>query len=399
MNLTRRVAAFCAAAVAVLAVQFSTSAQNYVQTNLVADKPTTATAAHYDPNLQNPWGVARSTGSPWWVGDNNDGLSTLYDGSGDAQSLVVKVPGPNGSPATFQAAPTGVVFNGTTDFGGSHFIFVTEDGTISAWTSGTAAVLEVDNSAVPTAADGAVYKGATIAEYKGNRYLYVTNFRSGKIEVYDTNFHEVTFPNSDDDNFFDFFNGLDNAFAPRFEDFQIPRGFAPFNVQNVGGSLFVAYAKQDKSKHDDTAGPGNGFVDVYTPGGRLEARLQHGPWMNSPWGVVWAPRDFGTFSNRILVGNFGSGQIAVFDGFDDHFIGMMEDANNNAISIDGLWSLTFGNSATGCPATPPTGSGLPKCGASGPYNSLFFTAGPNNETDGILGTLTPVSTELNADFE
>jgi uncharacterized protein (TIGR03118 family) len=350
------------------------------------------------------------------VGDNNSGLSTLYNGAGATQSLVVKIPGPNGSPANFVSAPTGVLFNGTTGFEltpgntatAAKFMFVTEDGTISAWAGGAAATLEVDNSANPTAADGAVYKGATIAEYKGNFYLYVTNFRSGHVEVYDTNFNRVTLFNDDDDHHHDWSDDHHHDhFGDRFEDDQIPRGFAPFNIQNIGGSLFVTYAKQDKAKHDDVAGTGNGFVDIYSPGGRLESRLEPGPWFNSPWGAVWTPRDFGTFSNRVLIGNFGSGEIAVFDGFDGNFVGFMEDPNSNPIVIDGLWSLIFGNSALGCPSVPPTApaadvpaSGpLPKCGAAGPYNSLFFTAGPNGEANGLIGTLTPITAELGGDSE
>jgi uncharacterized protein (TIGR03118 family) len=396
----RSVVPFATLLLSIALASTTTRAQNYQQTNLVADQASTATAAHYDPNLKNPWGLTRSPSSPWWVADNNAGRSTLYDGAGDINSLVVQIPGPAGSPANFTSAPTGVVFNGTTSFGGAHFIFATEDGTISAWTGGASATLEVDNSIKPNAANGAVYKGATIAEHNGNLYLYVTNFRSGRVEVYDTNFHPVTFTKQDNDYGESQFGGfLDNDFSEPFEDFQIPRGFAPFNIQNIGGSLFVTYAKQDKPKHDDVAGDGLGFVDIYTPGGRLEMRLQHGEWFNAPWGAVWAPRDFGTFSNRVLIGNFGSGKIAAFDGFDGHFIGLVEDANNNVISIGGLWSLTFGNSAIGCPATPPAGSGLPKCGQAGPYNSLFFSAGPNSEANGLFGTLTPVTAELNGDNE
>ncbi len=399
MRLLARMAALWTAAVFVaMAIPTVALAQHYNQTNLVADAPTTATAAHYDANLKNPWGLTRSPSSPWWVSDNGAGVSTLYSGDGTASPLVVKIPGPMGSAQDFSATPTGTVFNGTSSFGGSHFIFVTEDGTISAWTSGTAAVLEVDNSKIPNPANGAVYKGATIAEHNGNLYLYVTNFRSGRVEIYDSNFHRVKFTRKDNDFGESLFGGfLDNYSAEPFEDFRIPRGFAPFNIQNIGGSLFVTYARQDSAKHDDVAGDGSGYVDVFSPGGRLEMRLQHGPWLNSPWGAVWAPRDFGTFSNRMLIGNFGSGKIAVFDGFDGHFVGFMEDANSNPIVIDGLWALMFGNSALGCPSTPPAGSGLPKCGSAGPYNALFFSAGPNDEANGLFGTLTPVTAELNGD--
>ena len=389
---------FTTVALVTMAIPSVARAQHYNQTNLVADASTTATAAHYDANLKNPWGLARSPSSPWWVSDNGAGVSTLHSGDGTASALVVKIPGPMGSAADFSATPTGTVFNGTSSFGGSHFIFATEDGTISAWTSGAAAVLKVDNSKIPDAADGAVYKGATIAEHNGNLYLYVTNFRAGRVEIYDTNFQPVKFTHKDNNFGQSLFGAfLDNDFAQPFEDFRIPRGFAPFNIQNIGGSLFVTYARQDSARHDDVAGDGSGYVDVFTPGGRLEMRLQHGPWLNSPWGAVWAPRDFGTFSNRVLIGNFGSGKIAVFDGFDGDFVGFMEDANSNPIVIDGLWALMFGNSALGCPSTPPAGSGLPKCGSAGPYNALFFSSGPNEEANGLFGTLTPITAELNGD--
>ena len=367
---------------ALVMVPVLTFAQNhnvinhYVQTNLVTDPNSGFSAAFTDKNLKNPWGMARSAGSPWWISDNNAGVSTLYSGTGVARTLVVTIPGPNGTfpctapntpPNCFVAAPTGVVFNGSPDFDlspgdqstAAAFIFATEDGTISAWAGGNAATLEVDHSAIPTAAEGAVYKGATIGEFKGKRYLYVTNFRAGKVEVYDTNFHQVTLSGDDEQ------EGV-------FEDERIPNGFAPFNIQNIGGSLFVTYAKQNADKHDDVAGDGLGFVDLYSPSGKLLTRFEHGSWLNAPWGIVWAPRDFGEFSNDILVGNFGSGWIAAYNGFTGQFIGFMRDHNGSILQIDGLWGLTFGNSAS-----------------AGPYNSLFFTAGVNGEADGLFGTLTP----------
>jgi uncharacterized protein (TIGR03118 family) len=223
----------------------------------------------------------------------------------------------------------------------------------------------------------------------------VTNFRSGHIEVYDTNFNAVNFQGDGGHDA----GGQNGPFSQEaFDDDRIPQGFAPFNVQNIGGSLFVTYAKQDAAKHDDDAGPGNGFVDIYSPSGRLETRLQHGDWLNSPWGVVWAPRDFGEFSNRVLVGNFGSGQIAAYNGFDGRFIELVKTytdpvalTGEHVLSIDGLWSLTFGNSANGV-----SGAGA---GSAGPYNSLFFTAGINHEQDGLFGTLTAVPAEQDGDEE
>ncbi|HTF24871.1 MAG TPA: TIGR03118 family protein [Candidatus Limnocylindria bacterium] len=338
-----------------------TQAQHYKQTNLVSN--IAGMAPVQDPNLKNPWGLTRSSGSPWWVGNNNSGTSTLYTGTGAIIPIngtgTVTVPPPNGSPAGTQATPTGVVFNGSPiDFlvapgKSAHFIFATEDGTISGWNGGQNAVLLVDNSDNGSS-NGAVYKGATSGEINGNKFLYVTNFRSAKVEVYDTNFKRV------------------HLGEDAFNAEEIPRGFAPFNIQNIGGTLFVTYAKQDAARHDDVAGDGLGFAEIYTPTGKHIGRLQHGTWFNAPWGVVWTTRDFGEFSNAILVGNFGSGWIAAFNGFTYKFIGFLKNPDDSLVTIDGLWSLTFGND-----------------GGAGPANTLFFTAGINNEQDGLFGTLTP----------
>ena len=205
---------------------------------------------------------------------------------------------------------------------------------------------------------GAVYKGATTALVNGKVFLYVTNFRSGRVEVYDNTFKRV------------------NISEELFDDDTIPRDFAPYNIQNIGGTLFVTYAKQDAAKHDNVAGEGLGFVELYQPDGRHIGHLQHGPWLNAPWGVVWTPRDFGIFSNSILVGNFGSGKIAAYNGFTHEFIGFVQNPDNSILTIDGLWSLTFGNG-----------------GGAGPSTTMFFSAGPDGETHGLFGTLTAVATE------
>jgi uncharacterized protein (TIGR03118 family) len=374
------------------------SAQHYTQKNLVSDitQPNNADGSKVlvDPNLKNPWGITRSSTSPWWISNNNSGTSTLYDGNGNPIGIFpdpagspfndfVIVPPPGFAPGT-TSAPTGIVFNGSpTDFllnkgtpagNPAAFIFATEDGTISGWNPADNipaggkppsihVVLEVDNSDNGSAS-GAVYKGATTADINGARYLYVTNFRAAKVEVYDTNFHRFHF-------------GED-----AFDDESIPAGFAPFNIQNIGGSLFVTYAKQDGPRHDDVPGEGLGYVDIFSPAGKLEGRLQYGPWMNAPWGVVWTPRDFGEFSNSILVGNFGSGWIAAFNGFTREFIGFMKNPDNSLVTIDGLWSLTFGNGGT-----------------AGPSTTLYFSAGINGEQDGLFGTLTPVKAEQDGDEE
>ena len=354
-------------ALAILVLPGLAFAQHYKQTNLVSDLGTVG-ALHVDPNLRNPWGLSRSpfnpvtnSGSPWWVSDNGAGKTSLYDGTGANIPIngtgFVTIPPPNGSNA--DGTPTGTVFNGSPDFvlpngHPARFLFATEDGTISGWNGGTTAVVVVDNSDNGSA-HGAVYKGLTIGEVNGQRFLYAANFRSGRVEVYDTHFMRVRLREE------------------AFEDDDLPRGFAPFNVQNIGGTIFVAFAKQDAARHDDVAGDGLGFVDAFTPSGRLVARLQHGPWLNSPWGVVWTPRDFGEFSNAILVGNFGSGKIAAFNGFNYKFLGFLKNPDDSVLSIDGLWAIAFGNNAG-------AGSAL----------SLFFTAGINGEQDGLFGTITPV---------
>lgn len=353
-----------------------TPAQHYKQTNLVSDLSNQG-ATVVDPNLKNPWGLTRSPGgSPWWVGNNNSGTSTLYDGQGNpfpppakGGPLVVTVPPPGFAPGT-QSAPTGVVVNGSAaDFQVAPgkqaiFIFCTEDGTISGWnpganppTSVTNAILKVDNSDNGSA-NSAVYKGMTSAEIDGQKFLYVTNFRSAKVEVYDTNFHRF-FPN--------------NESGESFVADEVPEGFAPFNIQNIGGTLFVTYAKQDGPRHDPVGGAGFGFVELFTPSGKNIGHLEHGDWFNAPWGVVWTTRDFGEFSNAILVGNFRSGWIAAFNGFTRKFIGFLKNPNDSLVTIDGLWSLAFANDGT-----------------AGLANTLYFTAGINNETDGLFGTLIPV---------
>jgi uncharacterized protein (TIGR03118 family) len=349
-----------------------TPAQKYQQTNLVSDIMGTAPVT--DPNLKNPWGITRSSGSPWWVSNNNSGTSTLYTGAGAIVPIngtgVVDVPPPGFAPGT-QSTPTGIVFNGSaTDFllktgKNAHFIFVTEDGTISAWQTGVNAELEVDNSDNGSS-HGAVYKGATAGEINGHKFLYVTNFRSGKVEVYDTTFKRVHLGD-------DAFKADGDCDGHGDCDDRFHQGFAPFNIQNIGGSLFVTYAQPDATRHDDVAGAGLGFVEIFTPTGKHIGHLEQGDWFNAPWGVVWTTRDFGEFSNAILVGNFGSGQIAAFNGFTYKFEGFLRNPDNSLLSIDGLWSLTFGNDAT-----------------AGPANTLFFTAGINDESDGLFGTITPV---------
>jgi uncharacterized protein (TIGR03118 family) len=339
------VVTFILTVVMTLCLSTNAFAQHYQQTNLVSDVP--GLALHTDAHLVNPWGLARSATSPWWVADNGTGVSTLYNGAGGILSLVVTIPVPPGG--TPPSKPTGTVFNGSSDFLGDRFIFVTEDGTISGWSGGTSAVLRVNQSG------SAIYKGVSIAQNSGANFLYAANFHAGTVDVFDANYMPVTL-------------------APgAFSDPRIPAGFAPFNVQNIAGRLFVTFAKQDEDMEDEVDGPGLGFVDAFDAGGNLLMRLRTGRWMNAPWGVALAPSDFGKVSNLLLVGQFGSGQIATFDPLTGNFQGLLRGVHGQPLTIDGLWALSFGNGA-----------------AAGPTNTLFFTAGIDDEQHGLFGTITPI---------
>lgn len=285
------------------------AAQAYQQIDLVSDIPGLASNrpnGQADTQLLNPWGIVASPTSPWWVSDNNAGVSTLYNGQGVKQGLVVNIPFPVGSVA---GTPTGVVFTGATGFSfqadgktaRAVFTFVTEDGTICAWSPGinpqdlpNDAFIVVDNSSIPTAATGAVYQGATIAQMTTGEpfYLYVTNIRSGRIEVYDTEFNSVHLPDIDG--------------HPALFDREIPEGFAPFNMQEINGDLYVTYARQNAAKHDDLDFPGFGFIDIFSPSGKLLQRLESGPWLNAPWGIALAPQ-----TSASIATTFSSGMPAV----------------------------------------------------------------------------------------
>src|SRR5438270_3294804 len=319
----------------------------YQQTNLVSDLAGKAQLT--DTQLVNPWGLVHGPTTPWWVADNGTGLSTLYTGQGAKVPLTVTIPAPKGSPAGTTAAPTGVIFNGNGGFNVSEngtsfsslFIFNTEDGTISGWNPNfvdrTHAILAVDRSNV---GKGAVYKGLAIGSNSSGTFLFATNFRFGTIEMFDSNFKLVR----------------------SFTDHRLPQSYAPFGIQNIGGKLYVTFAKQDAKKHDDVAGPGHGFVDVFDTNGNLIRRLISKGSLNSPWGLALAPANFGTFSNDLLVGNFGDGLINAFDSATGAALGQVQGVNGHAVRVDGLWGLTFGNG-----------------GSAGATNTLFFTAGINGE--------------------
>ena len=340
----------------------TTHVSAYRQINLVSDQA--GKAALTDPDLVNAWGLAASPGtnaspgSPLWVADNGSDKATLY-AAGSSPTSVSKVPL---TVDVTGAAPTGQVFNSdpnaftVTDSqgnsGSSLFLFDTENGTIDGWSPNVggpspSTVTEVarDNGA------NAVYKGLAVATVKGKSFLYATNFRSGRVEAYDSTFTPVEMP-----------GGL-------FVDPGLPAGYGPFGIAEIMGHLYVSFAKQDATLHDDTAGPGHGFVDVFTNTGAFVRRLVTRGALNSPWGMALAPRSFGRFGGDLLVGNFGNGLINVYNATNGAWLGRLSQRNGLPIQIDGLWGLMFGN------------------GNAAGTNELIFSAGPSKESHGLLGKI------------
>jgi len=326
---------------------------SYAQHNLVSDG--FSPADHLDRNLVNAWGVAFNPAGFVWVADNGTGLSTLYDGMGNPQSLVVTIPGPqaNSGPGT----PTGIVFNTSNDFavsnatttGPSRFLFATEDGVIAGW----APNVDSTNALRAVVTPNAVYKGLTLAANGTANFLFAADFHGGKIDVFDRTFKPV-------------------RAAGGFHDPSIPHGFAPFNIMNIQGDLYVSYAKQDPEKKDEVDGRGLGIVNVFDSNGHLIRRIGTGGRLNAPWGMALAPAEFGHFSNRLLVGNFGDGAILAFDPRNGTFLGRLHKPDGNVLKIDGLWGIAFGNGLL----NQPTGT-------------LFFAAGPDSENHGLYGMLSP----------
>jgi uncharacterized protein (TIGR03118 family) len=329
-------------------------ANSYLVHNLVSDLPNTAD--YVDKNLTNPWGIASSATGPFWFGNNHSGTSTLADTSGAPVALIVSVPSPGMAPG----ALTGVVFNGTSSFlvadaKPASFLFCTEDGTLAGWNgsvNATQAKILVNNSAAK-----AVYKGCALGGTAAAPLLYAANFQAGTIDVFGGDFKPIQDPTA-------------------FKNAAVPAGFAPFNVQNLGGTLYVTYAKQGSSKMDDVAGPGNGYVASFDMSGKLFMTVvSQGP-LNSPWGLAIAPAGFGDFGGSLLVGNFGDGTIHAFNASTGALMGVLNDTTGKAITITGLWALQVGNGGRG-----------------GDAASLYFTAGspgPNGEaveTHGLFGSI------------
>jgi len=345
---------FAIAAVTALAA-FPASAKNpnatqhYVQVNLVSDLP--GVAQIQDTNLVNAWGVAFGATGPFWVADNGTGKSTLYavtNGVVTKQGLTVNIPG--------EGNPTGMLFNNTTAFRTNIFIFVSEDGTISGWRPALGV-----NAEILATVSNAIYKGVALGTISNAPVLLAANFSAGTVDVFNSNVVRIA----------------------QFVDTNAPAGYAPFNVQNIGGLIFVTFAKQDADKEDDVAGPGHGLIDVLNPqtgqfhrfatgtdaGGDLDE-------IDSPWGLALAPNSFGKHGGELLVGNFGSGTIMAFNAEGD-FQGLLKAHIGGPVVIEGLWALTFGNPGS----------------AGGNTDTLFFTAGPEDESHGLFGALVPFTNQ------
>jgi len=334
--------------------------QFYAQHNLISDVD--GVADHTDSNVVNAWGLDAGPTTPWWISDNGTGKTTLYNVSTGTIVNTFTVPGAGGA----QGNPTGLVFNGGPGFvinngagtSAARFIFASEDGTISAF-RGNPIITVVPNADAP--AHGAIYKGLAIDSRTAGTQLYATDFHNGKIDVFDTSFHLITL-------------------AGNFTDPNLPAGFAPFGIQNIGGTLYVTYALQDEDAEDDVPGPGNGFVDAYDLSAHLIGRVASADELNSPWGLALAPEGFGRFSGDLLVGNFGDGRIHAFDpttltsAGEFEAVGLLHSAAGKPIIIDGLWALQFGH-------------GTNSSSANGLTTTLFFTAGPDDEDHGLFGTI------------
>jgi uncharacterized protein (TIGR03118 family) len=332
------------------------AARQYRQTNLVSDLP--GVAAVQDTNLVNAWGVSFSPTSPFWVSSTERGKALIYAVTNDAQGaphvnkqmLEVTIPG--------EGSVTGQTFNNTSGFKTNLFLFVSEDGTISGWRPALGTAAET-----LTTRTGAVYKGVALITIGTRPWLLAANFAEGTVDAYDAN----------------------ATLVKQFSDRRAPDGYAPFNVKWIADQVFVTFAKQDDEKEDDVKGQGHGFIDILNPltgrfhrfatgsdaGGHLDV-------INSPWGLALAPRSFGFFGDRLLVGNFGSGTIMAFDA-NGTFRGLLRGLDNQPIAIDGLWALTFGNG--GRAGVPP--------------QTLYFSAGPEDESHGLFGSLEPVHTPRN----
>ena len=332
---------------AILLTLATTVRADFDVVNLVTDDQSAHPALLTDASLINAWGISSSGTSPFWVSANGSGVADVYSVNSSTNApakvgLTVTIPG--------DGSVTGQVNNSNSSaFNGDNFLFVSEDGTVSGWRGAlgtTAETLQMGSAAN-------VYKGNTVATISGNTYLYSANFRAGTIDVI-----------------------KGTAAAPNltgsFTDPNIPAGYAPFNIQNLGGKLYVTYALQDAAKHDDVAGVGFGYVNVFDTEGNFLSRVGTQGTLNSPWGLAIAPTSYGELAGDLLVGNFGDGKINAFDTTTDTFMGQLPGSGGQPLSIDGLWGLSVGNN-----------------GSAGNNQFVYFSAGPDNESHGLFGVIVP----------
>jgi uncharacterized protein (TIGR03118 family) len=328
------------AAVLGLTLSLATStvfAQHYVNAMLVKNL---APAKHVDPQLVNAWGLVYGPGSPFWISDAGSGLSTLYDGTGVKQGLVVTVPPASG---TGKGSPTGIVYNGSPEFQISNwtsaFLFSTLDGTISGWShfDPNNALIGVNNSG-----SGSSYTGLAITSKPSGNFLYAADFANNKVDVYNGTFKFVT----------------------SFTDKNLPAGFAPFGIQDIGGMVYVAFAA--------TNGGAGGYIDIFQENGSFVKTLISGAPLNQPWGFAVAPSNFGPLSNTLLISNnTNTGTINGFNLTTGAFVGTVVNALGKPYKINQLWGIEFGGGTA----------------ANGKTNQLFYTAGPKNNANGLFGVI------------
>lgn len=316
------------------------------RTDLVSDQ---AGAHTLDTNVVNAWGISFNPAGPAWVSNNGTGTTTVYDATGKLL-LTVDIAK---APSQTEVSPTGQVFNPTTGFHGDKFIIADEKGSIAGWQPNGGAVTRVDSTAA-----GAAYKGLAIA----GDHILAADFHNGKVDVFDSSYAPVSHAG--------------------FVDATLPAGYAPYNVQTLDGKVYIAYAKQDAERHDDVAGVGNGYVDVFEQSGVLIGRVASRGSLNAPWALAIAPASFGAFAGKLLVGNFGDGQVQAFDvafqssggGYGStkattvhaRALGHLLGSSGKTLVVDGLWAL-----------------------ATSPQGELWFSAGPAGESHGVLGKLLP----------
>jgi len=342
------------------ALAYSQASNSFTQSNLVSDGSVQAQTT--DPQLINPWGIAIGQQTPFWINTAGTGLSEVYDSGGNKQ-FVVQIPPATGGNSNV-GTPAGIAFNpSTTDFIIPHstaatFIFGSLDGNISAWNASLANAKVVVNGATL----GASYTGLTIEKNGNNSYILAANFAQNSVDLYETEFAHITL-------------------AGHFTDPAVPQGFAPFNVHVLNNQVYVTYAKQTPGGGPPTVGDGAGYVSVFDLNGNLLHHAISGGKLNAPWGIAMAPASFGAFGGDLLVGNFGDGKINAFDPTTFAFKGTLQNAAGNPIQNDRLWELVFGQNGTGDP------------------NTLYFSAGVNDERGGLFGSIKATGPATTGDFQ